>query len=74
MSIVSQKELDRDFAHPPAKPDISKVVRQESIRIAGKVFALEIVRVTPASADQRAAVRKVREAVMTANAAIDAGE
>jgi hypothetical protein len=42
----------------------------EVLRAAGREFAAVIVRLTPPSADQTAAIRKVREAVMTANAAI----
>lgn len=41
-----------------------------AIRDAGQAFAMTIRRLTPPSADQTAAIRKVREAVMTANAAI----
>ena len=36
----------------------------------GKAFATAIIRNTPAGADQKAAVLKVRQAVMLANAAI----
>lgn len=42
----------------------------ERIRKAGLDMAREVVRLTPASADQTAAIRKIREAVFTANAAI----
>jgi hypothetical protein len=38
------------------------------------VFAETIIRNTPPGSDQSAAIRKVREAVMTANAAIACGE
>lgn len=41
-----------------------------AIRDAGRAFAVVIATNTPPSADQTAAIRKVREAVMTANAAI----
>jgi hypothetical protein len=53
--------------HPPVgnQPD-----RYSRLRQAAKVFAAEIVFLTPAGPDQSAAIRKVREAVMTANAAI----
>lgn len=54
--------------HPPKDHD--QVRRYERLRTAAKVFALEILCSTPACADQTAAIRKVREAVMTANAAI----
>jgi hypothetical protein len=44
--------------------------KYEKIREAAKVFASVIVENTPVCADQSAALRKVREAVFTANAAI----
>lgn len=44
--------------------------RYEAIRAAGKVLAEAIYLNTPSCADQAAALRKVREAVMTANAAV----
>ena len=45
----------------------------EALREAGRQFALVIIALTPPSPDQSAAIRKVREAVMTANAAIACG-
>lgn len=42
----------------------------ERIREAGLVFATVVRDLTPSSADQTAAIRKIREAVFTANAAI----
>lgn len=45
----------------------------QELREAGKSLALAICRLTPQGADQSAALRKVREAVMTANAAIACG-
>ena len=44
--------------------------KYQAIREAAKTLAQIIVDNTPPSADQTAAIRKVREAVMTANAAI----
>lgn len=44
--------------------------RYEAIRSAAKRLAHVIVDNTPACADQTAAIRKLREAVMTANASI----
>lgn len=44
--------------------------KYEAIRSAGLAFATTILSLTPPSADQSAAVRLVREAVFTANAAI----
>jgi hypothetical protein len=54
--------------HPPA--DQTVVDRYYYLREAAKTFAYAIVEYTPPGADQTAAIRKVREAVMTANAAI----
>jgi hypothetical protein len=42
----------------------------DQLRASAKNFAAAIVARTPDGADQTAAVRKVREALMTANAAI----
>jgi hypothetical protein len=44
--------------------------RYVKVRAAAEMFAQVIVACCPASADTTAAIRKVREAVMTANAAI----
>lgn len=63
--------LDNWFTHhPPSKEDIESYQR---IREAAKSFAEVILEETPKSADQSAAIRKVREAVMTANASIACG-
>ncbi len=53
--------------HAPAGDDPA---HYEAIRSAGKAFAQAILDNTPRCADQTAAIRKVREAVMTANASI----
>lgn len=71
---ISSDQLDWWFKyHPPADhpsgPEAA-AERYARIRDAGKAFAKVILENTPASADQTAAVRKVREAVFTANAAI----
>lgn len=42
----------------------------EAIRFGARVLARVILAHTPVSADQQASLRKLREAVMTANAAI----
>ena len=61
-------DLDNTFDYHPPKPD--QLPRYEKIRAAAKQFAQVIVENTPQSADQTAAIRKVSEAAMTANAAI----
>lgn len=69
---VLQQSVDEWFTHHPPK-DEATVERYAKIRHAGKMLAYAIVENTPKSADQSAAIRKVREAVMTANAAIACG-
>lgn len=65
---MTDHDIERWFTyHTPTE---GQVVCYQEIRDAAKDFAYLIRRVTPASADQTAAIRKVREAVMTANAAI----
>lgn len=60
--------LDDIFSyHAPEPGDAEKY---EAIRGAAKDLARAIIDNTPGSADQTAAIRKVREAVMTANASI----
>lgn len=64
-----QERIENWFTHhPPTGPE--QIEKYHKIREAGKAFAKAIVECTPSSADQSAAIRKVREAVMTANAAI----
>jgi hypothetical protein len=61
-------DIDNIFSyHAPTATDLDSY---NAIREAGKHLAKQIAAVTPVGADQTAAVRKVREAVMTANAAI----
>ncbi len=65
---VTDADLQRWFTyHKPAPEQFDKYV---AIRQAGMAMARVILASTPASADQTAAIRKVREAVYTANAAI----
>lgn len=54
-------------------PTGEQQVQYIAIREAALDFAKMIVANTPSGADQTAALRKVREAVMTANAAIACG-
>jgi hypothetical protein len=61
-------DLRNIFSHHPPTPE--QLPKYEELRAAARTFAEAIVRLTPVGADQTAAVRKVREAVMTANAAI----
>lgn len=65
-------DLNNLFTYHAPKGDQAE--RYGKIREAGKAFAQVILDCTPASADQSAAIRQVREAVMTANAAIACNE
>lgn len=74
----------RNFAGPSRERTESEVLEQAftfhpagdnervyaAVRAAGKSLALTILNAVPKCADRTAAIRKVREAVMTANAAI----
>ncbi len=71
MPPISSESLDNWFSyHAPTDGQPAKYV---AIREAGRALAAAIVENSPPSADQTAAIRKVREAVMTANAAIACG-
>lgn len=64
---ITREQLENWFTyHAPQQGDPEAYGK---IRKAGAQLAQAIVDNTPASADQTAAIRKVREAVMTANAA-----
>lgn len=66
------EEVEKAFTYHPPKD--TQPERYESIREAGKNLAMEILSACPENADRTTAIRKVREAVMTANAAIAIGE
>lgn len=51
-------------------PDADQIVTYEKLRSSARGFAQAILELTPTCADQQAAVRLVREALMTANAAV----
>lgn len=66
--MITHEDLNNWFMyHAPSE---TQIPRYEAIREAGYRFALVIINSTPPSADQTAAIRKIREAVMTANASI----
>ena len=66
--MITNQDLDLWFEyHKPTETQLPKYV---AIRAAAKQFAATILKHTPPSADQTAAIRMVRESVMTANAAI----
>lgn len=63
--------LDDTFSYHA--PDAEQIVKYQAIREAAKAFAQVVLENTPSSPDQTAAFRKIREAVMTANASIALG-
>ena len=65
-------ELNNIFTYHP--PRGNQTERYQEIRDAGHALAVVIHKCTPSCADQTAAIRKIREAVMTANAAIAINE
>jgi hypothetical protein len=68
MGWISQADIDRWFSYQrPNDEDTQRIV---TIRAKARELAETIVSLTPKCADQSAAVRKIREAVATANAAI----
>ncbi len=67
--MITEEQLMNWFSYHAPK-DGETALRYEAIRLAGLAFARIIVEEAPAGPDQTAAIRKVREAVMTANAAI----
>jgi hypothetical protein len=66
--MTVEEKLDSLFSYHA--PRFDQVPKYEAIREAAKYFAKVLVKNTPRSADQSAAIRHLREAVMTANAAI----
>ena len=69
--MISQEQLDNWFTYH--SPSAAQQVNYVAIREAAKNFAATIVENSPDCADTTAAVRKVREATMTANQAIACG-
>jgi len=66
--MLTRAEVESWFALRTARLD--QLERIKAIREAGKALALAIFERTPGCADQSAALRQVREAVMTAEEAI----
>jgi hypothetical protein len=69
---MTSEEINNLFTYHAPKGDQTE--RYNKIREKAKELALVIVENTPAYADQSAAIRKLRESVMTANAAIACNE
>lgn len=66
-----QDHIENWFTYHP--PQQHQIAHYNVLRDGAKAFALLIAEHTPQSPDQSAALRLVREAVMTANAAIACG-
>lgn len=69
--FIQDEQLVNWFTHHPPSP--GQAAAHQAVRAAGLLFAQAIRDNTPSSADQTAAIRKVREAVATANMAIACG-
>lgn len=68
MAAIGPAELENWFEYHPPRP--GQPEKYAAIRMAAKALAYVIVGNTPPGVDQTAAIRKLREAVMTANAAV----
>jgi hypothetical protein len=66
--MISNEQLDNWFTYHSPSPD--QQLKYQLIREAARNLAMVIVAHTPSSADQTAAIRLIREGVMTANASI----
>lgn len=67
--MITEDQLSNWFTYHPVESTADSR-RYAAIRAAGLVFAKAIIENATESADQSAAIRKVREAVLTANSAI----
>ena len=61
-------DLDHIFAFHPA--NLEQGEKHQRVRDAAKEFAKAVIANTPTSPDQSTAIRQIREAMQTANAAI----
>lgn len=66
--MFTKDKIEDLFTHHAPDPDQQRAY--VNIRDAAKAFAQVLAANTPQGADQTAAMRKLRECVMTANAAI----
>ena len=69
--MIPKFDLDHIFTYH--RPEAEDVLKYEEIRDAAKAFAKIVDRLVPDGADKSDAIRKVREAVMTANAGMALG-
>jgi hypothetical protein len=66
--MITDSDIQNWFTYH--SPSADQIPRYQEIRDAGRVLAYAILKNVASSADQSAAIRLVREAVMTANAGI----
>lgn len=66
--MASEKDLRNWFTYHAPTPE--QLPKYQAIRDAGFTFARIIMENTPPGPDQSVALRKIREAVMTANQSI----
>jgi hypothetical protein len=67
---MSQFDFDPNSVFEHHVPSPEKLVHYDAIHEAAKAFAIVILKHTPPCEDQSAALRLLREATMTANAAV----
>jgi hypothetical protein len=67
---MSRAEFDPEYVFTHHVPTADKIVHYDAIHAAAKRFAEVILSHTPPSSDQTAALRLLRDATMTANAAV----
>lgn len=65
---ITKAQLENWFTYHA--PNAEQLPKYQAIREAALKFAQVVVENTPPSADQTAAIRKIREATFTANASI----
>ena len=65
---MTREQINEIFTYHPPKDD--QPTRYSQIREGAKAFAHILVQNTKPGADQSAAIRKLRECVMTANASV----
>jgi len=65
---IRPEDLEEIFSYHA--PEAGQPEKYEAIRSSAKSFAAAVLANTPPSPDQTVAIRKIREAVMVANASI----
>jgi hypothetical protein len=67
---MSDTDFDPEYVFTHHNPGPEKLIHYDAIHAAAKQFARIILAHTPPSSDQAAALRLLRDATMTANAAV----